>query len=153
TTSAINADALKNPSKPRYLSLDVLRGLTIALMIVVNTPGSWSTIYAPFKHAEWHGFTITDLVFPTFLFVVGKAMSFSMKKFVQQGHSVFVRKVFKRTLLSCRTGLFLNYVPVVFRTEDGGLALQEISNIRIMGVLQRIALCCCIASLAIRDLK
>lgn len=153
TTSAIDADTLKNPSKPRYLSLDVLRGLTIALMIVVNTPGSWSTIYAPFKHAEWHGFTITDLVFPTFLFVVGNAMSFSMKKFMQQAHSVFLRKVFKRTLLIFLIGLFLNYFPFVFRTEDGGFALKEISNIRIMGVLQRIALCYCIASLAIRYLK
>ncbi|HSI69887.1 MAG TPA: hypothetical protein VK941_06630, partial [Gillisia sp.] len=61
--------------KERYLALDVLRGLTIALMILVNNPGSWSTIYAPFKHAAWHGFTVTDLVFPSFLFAVGNAMS------------------------------------------------------------------------------
>lgn len=70
---------LVQTSLKRYLSLDVLRGLTIALMVVVNTPGSWSTIYAPFEHAPWHGFTPTDLVFPTFLFVVGNAMSFSLK--------------------------------------------------------------------------
>ena len=63
----------------RYLALDVLRGLTIAFMIIVNTPGSWSNLYAPLAHADWHGFTPTDLVFPTFLFVVGNAMSFAMK--------------------------------------------------------------------------
>ncbi len=68
------------PSHSRYLSLDILRGMTVALMILVNNPGSWATIYAPFKHAPWHGFTLTDLVFPTFLFVVGNAMSFSFKK-------------------------------------------------------------------------
>ena len=58
----------------RYLALDVLRGLTVALMIVVNTPGDWGKVYAPFLHAEWHGFTVTDLVFPSFLFVVGNAL-------------------------------------------------------------------------------
>lgn len=75
--------------KQRYLALDVLRGLTIALMILVNTPGSWSTIYAPFRHAAWHGFTITDLVFPAFLFAVGNAMSFSLKKYALQGNTAF----------------------------------------------------------------
>ena len=64
----------------RYLALDVLRGMTIAFMIIVNTPGSWSNLFAPLAHAEWHGFTPTDLVFPTFLFVVGNAMSFALKK-------------------------------------------------------------------------
>ena len=64
----------------RYLALDVLRGLTIAFMIIVNTPGNWNNLYAPLAHAGWHGFTPTDLVFPTFLFVVGNAMSFAMKK-------------------------------------------------------------------------
>ena len=80
----------------RYLSLDVLRGLTVALMIVVNTPGSWSHIYAPFRHADWHGFTLTDLVFPTFLFVVGNALSFSLKKIDNVTTSNFLKKVFIR---------------------------------------------------------
>ena len=87
------------PIQERYLALDVLRGLTIALMVVVNTPGSWSHLYAPFAHADWHGFTITDLVFPTFLFVVGNAMSFSMKKMEKMEQGVFLKKVFKRSAL------------------------------------------------------
>jgi len=140
-------------TSPRYLSLDVLRGLTIALMIVVNTPGSWSAIYAPFKHAAWHGFTITDLVFPTFLFVVGNAMSFSMKKFEKQSDSVFLQKVFKRTVLIFLLGFLLICFPFVTRTETGEIVLKNFANIRIMGVLQRIALCYFIASIAIRYLK
>jgi len=91
----------------RYLSLDVFRGLTIALMVIVNNPGSWRSIYAPFEHASWHGFTPTDLVFPAFLFAVGNAMSFSMRKFEQQPDSIFLKKVFKRTLLIFACGLLL----------------------------------------------
>lgn len=137
----------------RYLSLDVLRGLTIALMIVVNTPGSWANIYAPFRHAEWHGFTLTDLVFPTFLFVVGNAMSFSMKKFSMQEDSVFLKKVLSRTLLIFGIGLLLNYYPFVERNEAGDTILKDITGLRIMGVLQRIALCYFIASLVVRYFK
>lgn len=139
--------------KQRYLSLDVLRGMTIALMIVVNTPGSWETIYAPFRHAPWHGFTITDLVFPTFLFVVGNAMSFSMRKFEKEERSVFLKKVFKRTALIFLLGLFLNTFPFINRPGGGELALIDFSSIRIMGVLQRIALCYGIASLVIYYFK
>ena len=83
----------------RYLALDVLRGMTIAFMIIVNTPGSWSNLYGPLAHADWHGFTPTDLVFPTFLFVVGNAMSFAMKKLNDMPSSQFFKKVGKRTLL------------------------------------------------------
>lgn len=140
------------PKKQRYLALDVLRGLTIALMVLVNTPGSWSTIYAPFKHAAWHGFTITDLVFPTFLFVVGNAMSFSMRKFEEQGNAAFFRKVLKRTLLIFGIGLFLSAFPFVYRS-GGELVLKDLSSMRIMGVLQRIALCYLFASLFIKFLK
>ena len=136
-------------SRERYQALDVLRGMTIALMILVNTPGSWSTIYAPFKHAAWHGFTITDLVFPTFLFVVGNAMSFSMKKFKNQDSSVFLKKVFKRTILIFLIGLFLNAFPF-FHWAEGKLVLNDLSSLRIMGVLQRIALCYLFASLIVR---
>ena len=57
--------------KQRILSVDIFRGLTIALMILVNTPGTWEAVYAPFRHADWHGYTPTDLVFPCFLFIVG----------------------------------------------------------------------------------
>jgi len=73
-----------SPSTRRFLALDVFRGMTIAFMIIVNSPGSWSHAYDPLEHAAWHGFTPTDLVFPSFLFAVGAAMSFSMDKF--KGH-------------------------------------------------------------------
>lgn len=137
----------------RYLSLDVLRGITIALMILVNTPGSWSTIYAPFKHSAWHGFTITDLVFPTFLFVVGNAMSFSLKKYEGKDESLFLKKIFKRSLLIFFIGLLLSAFPFLYRDEAGELAFKNLANMRIMGVLQRIALCYLIASLLIHYLK
>ncbi|MDH5249446.1 MAG: heparan-alpha-glucosaminide N-acetyltransferase domain-containing protein [Cyclobacteriaceae bacterium] len=133
----------------RYVSLDVLRGLTIALMVLVNNPGTWGSIYAPFRHADWHGFTLTDMVFPSFLFVVGNAMSFSLRKFQNQNDVRFLKKVFKRTIIIFLIGLFLNAYPFVKLTADGSLALKDFSAIRIFGVLQRIALCYGIASLVI----
>lgn len=138
--------------KQRYLALDVLRGLTIALMVLVNTPGSWDTIYAPFKHAAWHGFTMTDLIFPTFLFVVGNAMSFSIKKLRDQGDALFLKKVFKRAFLIFLIGLFLSAFPFFYRS-GGDLILKDLGSIRIMGVLQRIALCYLLASLVVRYFK
>ena len=138
--------------RQRYLALDVLRGLTIALMVLVNTPGSWNSIYAPFRHASWHGYTLTDLVFPTFLFVVGNAMSFSMKKFKERSDKAFFGKVLKRTILIFLIGLFLNAFPFFYRSE-GELLLQDLSSVRIMGVLQRIALCYFFAALIIRYLR
>ena len=144
---------LRQSKTQRYLSLDVLRGMTIALMIVVNTPGSWSTIYAPFRHAAWHGFTITDLVFPTFLFVVGNAMSFSMRKFSKGANGEFLKKVFTRTALIFLIGLFLNPFPFFDRGAGGALTLIDFSSMRIMGVLQRIAICYCIAALMIHYFK
>jgi predicted acyltransferase len=131
----------------RYLSLDVLRGLTIALMIVVNTPGSWSHIYAPFRHAAWHGFTPTDFVFPSFLFVVGNAMSFSMKKLSSEPSGVVLRKLFKRAFMIFLIGVLLNFFPFFYRNAEGQLLLKNITEVRIMGVLQRIALCYLFAGL------
>ncbi|GAB3533661.1 acyltransferase family protein [Pontibacter brevis] len=154
TASAVADNGLlKETVRQRYLSLDVLRGMTIALMIVVNTPGSWQSIYAPFRHAAWHGFTVTDLVFPTFLFVVGNAMSFSMRKFEKQEDSVFLKKVFKRTALIFLLGLLLNTFPFVTRNAAGELTSIDFSSIRVMGVLQRIALCYGIAALVVHYLK
>ncbi|MUP45085.1 DUF1624 domain-containing protein [Gramella sp. BOM4] len=135
----------------RYLALDVLRGMTIALMVLVNTPGSWSSIYAPFKHAAWHGFTLTDLVFPTFLFVVGNAMSFSFKKFKAED-SGFWKKVLSRTALIFIIGLLLNAFPFI-TLENGELVLKDLTQIRIMGVLQRIALCYFLASVIVKFLN
>ncbi len=139
--------------QPRYLALDVLRGMTIALMILVNSPGSWAAIYAPLKHAAWHGFTITDLVFPTFLFVVGNAMSFSLRKFEGKDDYLFLKKIIKRSSLIFLIGLFLSAFPFLFRDEAGELAFKNLANMRIMGVLQRIALCYLLASLLIHYLK
>ncbi|WP_194973871.1 acyltransferase family protein [Aquiflexum lacus] len=139
--------ALGVPIQERYLALDVLRGLTIALMIVVNTPGSWSHLYAPFAHADWHGFTITDLVFPTFLFVVGNAMSFSMKKMEKMDQGVFLKKVFKRTAIIFLIGWGLNAFPFFEYNEAGGIVMINWWDVRLLGVLQRIALCYMLASL------
>ncbi|ERM84593.1 hypothetical protein P872_24560 [Rhodonellum psychrophilum GCM71 = DSM 17998] len=130
----------------RYLSLDVLRGLTIALMVVVNTPGSWNHIYGPFTHADWHGFTLTDLVFPTFLFVVGNAMGFSMKKLEKAGTEIFLKKIFKRTAVIFLIGWGLNAFPFFEFTESGQISMINWGEVRLFGVLQRIALCYLLAS-------
>jgi len=151
--STLTQTSLKAVSSDRYLSLDVLRGMTIALMIVVNTPGSWQSIYAPFRHAEWHGFTVTDLVFPMFLFVVGNAMSFSMKKYEHEGSGAVLQKLFKRAGIIFLIGLLLNLFPFVERGPDGALELKDFTAVRIMGVLQRIALCYLVAGLVIHFLK
>ncbi|OKL40301.1 acyltransferase family protein [Pontibacter flavimaris] len=147
------SEPLTRKKSERYLSLDVLRGLTVALMVIVNTPGSWSTIYAPLRHAPWHGFTVTDLVFPAFLFAVGNAMSFSMRKFELQPDSVFLAKVFKRTAIIFLIGLGLRAFPFVAHAEGGGLEMIDWSGIRIMGVLQRIALAYLIGSLVVHYFK
>ncbi len=114
----------------RFASLDAFRGLTIALMILVNTPGSWAHVYAPLKHAAWHGCTPTDLVFPFFLFIIGVAMAFSFRKFGYQGSLEAAKKVLRRTLLIFVIGLALNAYPFN----------QDFTTLRYMGVLQRIAL-------------
>lgn len=131
----------------RYLALDVLRGMTIAFMIIVNTPGSWSALYAPLAHADWHGFTPTDLVFPTFLFVVGNAMSFAMKKLQEIPKAQFYRKVFKRTFLIFLIGWLLNAFPFFDYNEAGEIVFINLSEVRLVGVLQRIALCYFFAAL------
>jgi len=125
----------------RYLALDVLRGLTIAFMIIVNTAGDWSNMFAPLAHAKWHGFTPTDLVFPTFLFVVGNAMSFSIKKLQQMNSSDFFKKVGKRALLIFLIGWLLNAFPFYDISESGAISFIDLTEVRLFGVLQRIALC------------
>lgn len=149
TLSMVKTGIVKNQ---RYFALDVLRGMTIALMILVNTPGSWSTIYAPFKHAAWHGFTITDLVFPTFLFVIGNAASFSLRKYEDRSEGDFIKKVLRRSALIFIIGLLLNAFPFVFHDGEQ-LVLKDFRKLRIMGVLQRIALCYFFASLILHYLK
>jgi hypothetical protein len=133
----------------RYYSLDVFRGATVALMILVNNPGSWEHIYSPLEHASWHGCTPTDLVFPFFLFAVGNAMSFVMPKLLIGSPSDFWMKVIKRTLLIFCIGLFLNWSPFVKWSEVQTIVFKPWVNVRILGVLQRIALCYFFASVII----
>jgi predicted acyltransferase len=128
-----------NNTLQRYLSLDVLRGLTVTLMIIVNTPGNEATTYWPLLHAAWHGFTPTDLVFPTFLFVVGNAMSFTLDRYASLGTAAVLGKVFQRTALIFLLGFLLYWFPFT----------GPIADTRIPGVLQRIALCYGIASLVL----
>ncbi|HVW59661.1 MAG TPA: hypothetical protein VHC48_06495 [Puia sp.] len=144
--------------KQRFYSLDVFRGATVAFMILVNNPGSWSYIYAPLEHAPWHGCTPTDLVFPFFLFAVGNAMAFVMPRLRDAGDGAFLKKVFTRTLLIFGIGLFLNWFPffkwsgdhLVFKSWTvPAVPGREPGGIRILGVLQRIALAYCFASLII----
>ena len=135
--------------KGRFLSLDTFRGMDVALMIMVNSLGSSKT-YSPLLHAHWNGFTLTDLVFPTFLFVVGNAMSFSQAKYEVQGN--FLKKVFKRTAIIFLLGYLMYWFPFVDVNESGWF-LKPISETRIFGVLQRIALCYLFASLIIHYFK
>jgi predicted acyltransferase len=136
-------------SANRFLSLDVFRGMTICFMIIVNTAGSGAVPFAPLEHAKWFGFTPTDLVFPSFLFAVGNAMSFSMKKFIGQSSSSFILKVLKRAALIFLFGYLMSWFPFV-QHDAGGWHFSPLSNTRILGVLQRIALCYLFASLMIR---
>ena len=123
-------------SPVRLLSLDVFRGLTVAAMILVNNPGSWSTIYAPLKHAEWNGCTPTDLIFPFFLFIVGVSISYALgSKKDNTSQSKLLFTAFKRALILFGLGLFLNLFPKVFIDP-----IEALSTVRIPGVLQRIAI-------------
>ncbi len=137
----------------RFYSLDVFRGATVALMILVNNPGSWGHIYPPLEHASWHGCTPTDLVFPFFLFAVGNAMAFVMPKLEAAGEKTFWVKVIKRTILIFVIGLFLNWFPFVKYNEVGNLVAKPFENLRLFGVLQRIALCYFFASIIVHFFK
>ena len=132
----------------RSLALDIFRGMTVCFMIIVNDPGSEALSYAPLNHAHWHGFTPTDLVFPSFLFAVGNAMSFAMKKFETMSQGAVVWKILRRTLLIFFLGYLMYWFPF-FREQDGHWGLIPISHTRIMGVLERIALAYGIASFLI----
>ncbi|HEX2627807.1 MAG TPA: DUF5009 domain-containing protein [Chitinophagaceae bacterium] len=136
----------------RFYSLDVFRGATVCLMILVNNPGSWGHIFDPLEHASWHGLTPTDLVFPFFLFAVGNAMAFVLPKLEAAGEGVFWKKVIKRSLLIFVIGLFLTWWPFISWSKDGW-KFKEWHNLRILGVLARIAICYFFASVIIHYLK
>jgi len=137
------AELLTQQKSKRLVALDVFRGATIALMITVNNPGSWGHIYAPLRHAQWFGCTPTDLVFPFFLFIVGVAMWFAFMKFDHKLTKEAGRKILKRTLIIFLIGLVLNILRPV-----GGFA-ELFTKWRLVGVLQRIALCYGIASVMV----
>ena len=147
--------------KQRYYSLDVFRGATVCLMILVNNPGSWSHIYGPLEHADWHGLTPTDLVFPFFLFAVGNAMAFVMPGFEEKGDAYFWKKIIRRSLLIYGIGLFLNWWPFVRWQNDHLVGIGwtwmnaegKLAGIRVLGVLQRIAICYFIGSIIVYYLK
>ncbi len=124
----------------RLRSLDIFRGATVALMILVNNPGSWDHLYGPLDHAAWHGCTPTDLVFPFFLFAVGNALALTMPRLRAAGAAVMRPKLLRRTLLIFALGLFLNACPFVRWDAAGELVPKSWETLRIMGVLQRIAL-------------
>ena len=139
-------------AKERLLSLDVFRGATVAGMLLVNNPGTWSAIYAPLKHAEWHGWTPTDLIFPFFLFIVGVTTDLSLRG---RPRADAVRKILRRGFLIVLFGLLLNAFPFFWwgkipGTEDPTLLQRVVwraEHLRFAGVLQRIGIVYIVAAL------
>src|SRR5687767_12169897 len=138
-------------TKERLVSLDVFRGLTVAGMLLVNNPGTWSAIYPPLQHAPWHGWTPTDLIFPFFLFIVGITTELSLRARRERGddEGAIVRQIARRGALIFLFGLILSAFP--FFTWTATLpdnpdpsfwdrVVHRFEHLRILGVLQRIGL-------------
>ena len=123
---------------PRLLSVDALRGLTVAAMVLVNNPGTWSAVYGPLQHAEWHGWTPTDMVFPFFLFVVGVSIALALGSALERGASGPPVRVLRRAAVIFALGLLLHALPFF-----------PLATLRIPGVLQRIAVCYLLAALLV----
>jgi len=147
-TEAVAAKPARDASGARLISLDVLRGLTIMGMLLVNDPGNWNAIYWPLDHADWHGWTPTDLIFPSFLFIVGVTTHLSLSASRARGAktSALRGKIVERAGLIFLIGLFLNWFPgftVGHIAGDPDLlarAGRKLLHLRITGILQRIAL-------------
>jgi len=125
--------------EPRRLrSLDAFRGLTVAAMVLVNNPGTWRAVYAPLRHADWHGLTPTDLVFPFFLFIVGVAIPLALGRRLAagDGRGWLALRIVRRSVVIFALGLLLHALPSF-----------DLATIRIPGVLQRIAVCYLVAAL------
>ena len=130
------AESSLSNSPPRLLSLDAFRGATMLLMVLVNNGGG-SSSYAPLEHSEWNGWTLTDTVFPSFLWIVGVAITLSLRRRLEAGHapSELLPKIFRRSLVLYLLGLLVYAFPAF-----------SLSHQRLLGVLQRIAICYLIAS-------
>ncbi|MEI8257767.1 MAG: DUF5009 domain-containing protein [Deltaproteobacteria bacterium] len=124
----------------RSQAIDVMRGLTLALMIVVNMSVGEGKSFAPLLHATWHGLTLTDLVFPSFLFIVGTALSYTIDRLGASGTAEFLRKVATRTALIFLCGFLMYWFPFFGTDASGHFGLLPLAKTRIPGVLQRIAL-------------
>jgi predicted acyltransferase len=142
-------------TSPRLLALDAFRGLTIVAMILVNNPGSWGHIYWPLGHAPWHGWTPTDLVFPFFLFIVGTSLAYSLRKYRdgQRIDRAVYGRIVRRTLLL----VFLGWLPGLLLRSisyfSGTSATFDVETLRLPGVLVRIALVYCAASLIVLNVR
>jgi predicted acyltransferase len=123
----------------RIRSIDIFRGLTIGLMIIVNNQGDWSHVYPVFRHAAWHGWSGADVVFPFFLFIMGVSISYSFSSGLRltMGKPFLMGKILKRTLILIALGFLLNFIPEF-----------NIQTVRIPGVLQRIGLCYCFGAIS-----
>lgn len=135
------------PPSGRLVSLDAFRGATIAGMMLVNNPGDWGHIYAPFKHAAWHGWTYTDTIFPFFLWIIGVAMTFSFTKRMERGDNIrrLSLHVLQRSAVIFGLGLILSGFPFGLLFDHS----FSFSTMRIPGVLQRIAVCYLITGLVV----
>ncbi len=151
--------------KQRLLALDVLRGLTIGGMILVNSPGTWSHVYAPLLHSPWNGLTPADVIFPLFIFMMGMSMYISLQKYSFSLHKELFLKIVRRTFLIFIIGTGI-YATATFlgtlREASLGTDLTEnpwqaamasLANVRILGVLQRLALCYGIGSLLVTTIR
>lgn len=138
-------------TRERNVAIDVFRGLTIFLMIVVNTMGAGAKPYSLLVHADWLGFTVADWIFPSFLFAMGASLAFALKR--PMGEGAFWAKTARRSGLLFLIGFAMYWFPFVHVTPDLGFATNPLSETRIMGVLQRLALCYALAAVAVRYLS
>ncbi len=136
----------------RFQALDVFRGMTICFMIIVNTGGNEET-FSPLLHAQWHGFTPTDLVFPSFLFAVGNSLAFVLPKWETLPASEVSFRIIKRTLIIFLIGMIMFWFPFVRYNEQHELIYKSFAQVRILGVLQRIALTYMVSSFLLYFLK
>lgn len=149
----------------RILALDILRGITIAGMILVNNPGSWGHIYAPLRHAEWNGLTPTDLVFPFFMFIMGISTYISLRKYDFAYSHAALRKILRRTVVIFVIGLaigwFSRFCHYWASAASDGLsfgqnlweAVWTFDRMRIPGVMQRLAVCYCATAVIALTMK